>query len=81
MKRGKKNKGIDIALSDDDTEAILAHIKEKGTVTIAVLGTFAITNIKPRTLYHNTAKKKITTAGYNKLKYTPSKVIKNLINE
>lgn len=81
MKRGIKNKGIDIALSDDDTEAILARILGNGKVSIAGLGEFKVIEIKSRTLYHNMAKKEITTTGYKKLKFTPSKIIKNLIND
>lgn len=81
MKAGRKIKNIDIYLQDTDTRAILVNLKKKGSVTINGLGTFKIVFIKPRTLYHNTAKKIITTAGHYKLKYTPTNTLKFFVNE
>lgn len=80
MKRGRKIAGIDMALPDGDTHVIMGILKDKGEISIGGLGKFQIVNIKSRTLYHNTAKKKIKTKSYNKLKYTPSKLLKAHIN-
>ena len=79
MKRGRKENGIDMAIPDGDTTVFLKLLKKKGKVVVGGLGTFEIVKIKPRTLYHNTAKRELTTKAYNKVKYTPTKVLKSLI--
>lgn len=81
MKRGRKIEGIDMTLTDSDTTAFFNTLKEKGSVTVGGIGTFSVVTIKPRTLYHNTAKRTITTEPYNKLKYTPTKMLKTYINK
>lgn len=80
MKVGRKTKGTDMALPDSDVTAITRFIRKNGKVNIGGLGTFEVIKIKPRTLYHNTAKKTITTKGHNKLKYTPALTLKSFIN-
>ena len=80
MKIGRKIKGVDIALPDSDVSAITRRLKKDGRVCIGGVGSFEVIRIKPRTLYHNTAKKVITTKGHNKIKYTPAKTLKVLVN-
>lgn len=80
MKLGRKPKNIDFSLGDAELLIVMRAIGKKGSVSIAGLGLFEIVEIKPRKLYHNTGKRVITTKAYKKLKYTPSKTIKSLIN-
>lgn len=82
MKVGRKEKGVDVdmRLTDSDTNTVINHIRNKGKIIIGGLGTFEVIRIKPKTMYHNTAKKTITTKGHNKLKYTPTSILKTLIN-
>lgn len=81
MKRGRKPKDTDFSLSDNEQKNILTLLKKTGAVSIGGLGRFEIIKIKPRTLFHNTAQKEITTKGHNKLKYTPTKTLKSYIND
>ena len=80
MKRGRKQNGIDMALPDGDATVFMKVLKKKGKVAVGGLGVFEIVRIKPRTLYHNTAKRELTTKAYNKIKYTPSKLLKSHVN-
>lgn len=80
MKIGRKIKGVDIPLSDSDISVISKKLKKDGKVVVGGVGSFEVIKIKPRTLYHNTAKKVITTKGHNKIKYTPAKTLKVLVN-
>lgn len=80
MKRGRKPTDTDFSLSDNEINNIFKYLKKEGRVSIGGLGVFEIIKIKPRTLYHNTAKKEITTKGHLKLKYTPTRTLKSYIN-
>jgi len=79
--RPKKIVPIDMILPGQSVAAIARHIDKKGKVNIGGLGVFEIVDIAPKKLYHNMAKKKITTKGYKKLKYTPASTIKSFINQ
>lgn len=81
MKRGRKAIGVDMALSDKDTTTFIEYVIGNGSVTIAKIGTFRSVEIKPRTLYHNTGKRIVTTRAYKKLKYEPSSLIKTILNK
>jgi nucleoid DNA-binding protein len=81
MKRGRKTGGIDMALPDGDVTVFIKYIRKNGKVIVGGLGSFEVVEIKPRTLYHNTAKRILTTKKYRKIKFTPSKVLKSIVNK
>jgi nucleoid DNA-binding protein len=81
MKRGKKQLGIDMSLTDTDAVAFLKTLKRNGTVNVGGLGLFEVVKMKPRTMYHNTARRELTTKTYCKIRFTPTGIIKTVVNE
>lgn len=81
MKRGRKQIGIDMALPDTDATTFLKTLKKNGVVNVGGLGLFEIVTMKPRTMYHNTAKRELTTRPYCKVRFTPIGIIKAVVNE
>lgn len=56
-----------------------ALIKKK-KVKVTNLGIFEIVKQKGRVLYHPLTKKEITISDFNKLRFTPTQRIKDIIN-
>lgn len=81
MKRGRKQVGIDMSLTDADSAVFLKLLKKNKAVNVGGLGLFEVVLMKPRTMYHNTAKRELTTRPYCKVRFKPIGIISTVINE
>ena len=81
MKRGRKQTGIDMALPDKDSAIFMKLLKSNKAVNVGGLGLFEVVLVKSRTMYHNTAKRELTTKPYYKVRFKPIGIINTVINE
>lgn len=64
-----------------ELKKVISSLKRGDTVIVSDFGTFSVSKIKSRSLFHNTGKRQITTKAYNRIKFTAIDNVRDLLNK
>lgn len=73
------NKKLQIQIPE--LKKVIGNLKKGDAVIVSDFGTFSVSRIKSRTLFHNTGKREIKTKPYNRIKFTAVDDVRDLMNK